>query len=165
MLHLESNDATHWLCSAPVLVVVAEQLVADVTLVVPIPTLPFNSVMFEFVSPVGGVPESRGTVPVCAAAPIDANAKLKPSHMHADFVIFPNPFVSAADLFRAPGTCHELSCISTPFPSDRMVFADTAYRLQRCSQEQSYRFTTHKTAVDFWENYTRISRGAKVTFC
>jgi hypothetical protein len=50
--------------------------------------------MFEFVSPVGGVPESRGTVPVCAAAPADANAKTKPSHLHADFIIFPDPLVS-----------------------------------------------------------------------
>ena len=54
----------------------------------PIPMLPFNSVMDELVSPEGGVPVSRGTVPVCAA-PADTNAKPKPSHMHADFVIFP----------------------------------------------------------------------------
>jgi hypothetical protein len=45
-------------------------------LVVPIPTLPFNSVMFEFVSPEGGVPASKGTVPVCAAALI-ANAAMQ----------------------------------------------------------------------------------------
>jgi hypothetical protein len=47
------------------------------------------------------VPVKTGTVfvvplpvTVCAAAPTDANAKPKPSDMHADFVIFPDPFVS-----------------------------------------------------------------------
>jgi hypothetical protein len=38
--------------------------------------IPFNSVMFEFVSPEGGVPASKGTVPVCAAALI-ANAAMQ----------------------------------------------------------------------------------------
>jgi hypothetical protein len=51
--------------------------------------------MVELVSPEGGVvPVYLGTVPVCAAVPADANAKPKPSHMRANFVIFLDPLVS-----------------------------------------------------------------------
>jgi hypothetical protein len=68
-------------------------------IVVPIPTLPPETDIGEL--PTVDVPVKTGTVfvlplpvTVCAAAPADANAKTKPSHMHADFVIFLNPFVS-----------------------------------------------------------------------
>jgi hypothetical protein len=43
---------------------------------------------------------NTGTVPevpehvTCAVAPTDANAKAKPSHMHTDLLIIPDPFVS-----------------------------------------------------------------------
>jgi hypothetical protein len=40
---------------------------------------------------------------VCAATPADVNAK--PSQMHADFVIFLNPFVSVASLLYAVDLC------------------------------------------------------------
>jgi hypothetical protein len=53
--------------------------------IVHLPTLPFNSVMVELVSPEGGVPASKGTVPVCAAA---ATAIIvNPSQANTPFVI------------------------------------------------------------------------------
>lgn len=69
---------------------------------VPIPTLLPETVMGEALpAPNVAGPEYTGTapetpllpfvtgIPVCAAAPADINAKPKPSHMHADFLIFP----------------------------------------------------------------------------
>jgi len=68
-------------------------------IVVPIPTLLPLTEMGEL--PTVEVPVKTGTVfvvplpvTVCAAAPAEANTKTKPSHLHADFVIFPDPLVS-----------------------------------------------------------------------
>jgi hypothetical protein len=70
-----------------------------VGLVVPIPTLPPETAIGELVTVeaplnTGTVPDVPLPVTVCAAADADANAKPNPSHMHADFPIIFNPFVS-----------------------------------------------------------------------
>jgi hypothetical protein len=69
---------------------------------VPIPTLPLLLTTIGVLGlPIVEVPVKTGTVPevplpvtVCAAAPADANAKQRPSHMHTDLLIIVNPFVS-----------------------------------------------------------------------
>jgi hypothetical protein len=68
--------------------------------VVPIPTLPFDTVMGDPMVPVGGFPVYMGTVSVvCATAPADTNANHKPSHIHADLLIVPNPFIQSFGVF------------------------------------------------------------------
>lgn len=86
------------------LAVTPETVSGDAGAYVPIPTLPPETVTGEL--PTVEVPVKTGTVlvvplpiTVCAAAPADASAKLKPSHIRADLLIVPNPSVRLIGVF------------------------------------------------------------------